>query len=97
YMGFTLLIADIVARGSGILILQQIFVALLFFCAFLFRKKMLKQVLSIFQAPTPLEMVDSSKKEVAYHVAEAKQSWQNTVERTKLVKESAKKFVSKSK
>lgn len=97
YMGFTLLIADIVARGSGILMLQQIFVALLFFCAFLFRKKILKQVLGIFQAPSPHEMYDTSKKEVAYHLGEAKQSWQNTKDRTKKAKETAKKIISKLK
>lgn len=97
YMGFTLLVADIVARGSGILMLQQIFVALLFFCAFLFRKKMLKQLLSIFQAPSPHEMYDTSKQEVAYHIGEVKQSWQNTKERTKKAKDTAKKIFSKSK
>lgn len=85
YMGFTLLVADVVARGSGILILQQIFVALLFFCAFLFRKKILKQMLSIFQAPTPHEMYDVSKREIVYHVGEVKQSWQKTKDRAKKI------------
>lgn len=97
YLGFTLLVADIVARGSGLLILQQIFVALLFFCAFLFRKKILKQLLSIFQAPTPHEMYDTSKREVVYHIEEAKQSWQNAKERTKKAKDAAKKIISKLK
>jgi len=82
YMGFTLLIADIVARGSGLLMLQQIFVALLFFFAFLFRKKILRQVLSIFEAPSPHEMYAASKQEVSQHWGEAKQSWQQTKERT---------------
>ncbi|MFC0213827.1 hypothetical protein ACFFK0_15460 [Paenibacillus chartarius] len=97
YLGFTLLVADIVARGSGILMLQQIFVALLFFCAFLFRKKILKQLLGIFQAPTPHEMYDASKREVAYHVEEAKQSWENTKERAKKAKVTAKKIIDKLK
>ncbi|MEB3102862.1 hypothetical protein [Ferviditalea candida] len=97
YLGFTLLVADIVARGSGILMLQQIFVALLFFCAFLFRKKILKQLLGIFQAPTPHEMYDASKREVAYHVAEAKQSWETTKERAKKAKTTAKKIIGKLK
>ncbi len=96
YMGFTLLIADIVARGSGLLLLQQIFVALLFFCAFLFRKKVLKQILSIFQAPTPHEMYDASKREVVYHLGEAKQSWQQTKENTKKAKAAVKKILSGS-
>jgi hypothetical protein len=78
YMGFTLLVADIVARGSGILMLQQIFVALLFFFAFLFRKRILKQMLSIFEAPTPHDMYDSSKREVSQHWGEAKESWEQT-------------------
>lgn len=95
YMGFTLLLADIVARGSGILMLQQIFVALLFFCAFLFRKKILKQLLSLFSAPTPHEMYNTSKKEVAYHMNEAKQSWQQTKVRTKKATDSAKMFMTK--
>lgn len=97
YMGFTLLVADIVARGSGILMLQQIFVALLFFCAFLYRKKVLQQVLRIFQAPTPHEMYETSKKEVVYHVGEAKQSWNNTKETTKKAAATAKKLISKLK
>jgi len=97
YLGFTLLVADIVARGSGILMLQQIFVALLFFCAFLFRKKILKQLLGIFQAPSPHEMYETSKKEVVYHVGEAKQSWHNAKERSKKAKDAAKKIISKLK
>lgn len=97
YMGFTLLVADIVARGSGMLLLQQIFVALLFFCAFLFRKKILKQLLGVFQAPTPHEMYDTSKQEMAYHIAEVKQSWQNTKESTKKAAATAKKVISKIK
>lgn len=97
YLGFTLLLADIVARGSGLVILQQIFVALLFVCALLFRKKVLKQLLSIFQAPTPREMYDASKQEVAYHVNDAKESWQNTKEQARKVKNTAKKVISKFK
>jgi len=90
YMGFTLLVADVVARGSGVLMLQQIFVALLFVCAFLFRKKILKQILGIFQAPTPHEMYDASKQEIVYHVNEAK-------EQTQKAKAAAKKVFSKLK
>lgn len=97
YMGFTLLVADVVARGSGILMLQQIFVALLFVCAFLFRKKILKQLLGIFQAPTPHEMYETSKREVVYHVKEAKQSWANTKANAKKLKEVGKKIGSKFK
>lgn len=97
YLGFTLLLADIVARGSGMLMLQQIFVALLFACAFLFRKKILKHILSIFQAPTPHEMYDTSKREVAYHVGEAKQSWQSTKDRAIQAKNTAKKVIDKFK
>ena len=97
YLGFTLLLADIVARGSGMLMLQQIFVALLFSCALLFRKKILKQMLSIFQAPTPHEMYDASKQEVAYHVGEAKQSWKSTRERAGKAKDAAKKVINKFK
>ncbi len=97
YMGFTLLVADVVARGSGILMLQQIFVALLFVCAFLFRKKILKQVLGIFQAPTPHEMYDASKREITHHVNEAKQSWRDTKERTQKAKAVAKKVINKLK
>lgn len=97
YLGFTLLVADVAARGSGLMLLQQIFVALLFFCAFLFRKKILKQLLGIFQAPTPHEMYESSKKEIVYHVTEARQSWQNTKERTRKAKAAAKKIIDRLK
>lgn len=97
YMGFTLLVADVVARGSGLLMLQQIFVALLFFCAFLFRKKILKQVLGIFKAPSPHEMMQTSKQEVAYHINEAKQSWQQTKAGAGKAKAAAKKVWSKLK
>lgn len=90
YMGFTLLVADIVARGSGMLILQQIFVALLFFCAFLFRKRILQSVLNLFGAPSPHEMVASSKQEVVKHWDETKESWQQT-------KNKSKKMISKLK
>ncbi|WP_238357768.1 hypothetical protein [Cohnella zeiphila] len=97
YVGFTLLVADVVARGSGVLMLQQIFVALLFVCAFLFRKKILSQLLGIFQAPTPHEMYETSKREVIYHVKEAKQSWQNTKGNVKKLKDFGKKIGSKFK
>jgi hypothetical protein len=83
YLGFTLLVADIVARGSGILMIQQIFVALLFFCAFLFRKRILQNILSIFQAPTPQDIYSSTKAEVSQHWNETKDSWNQAKERAK--------------
>ncbi|MCD1261279.1 hypothetical protein B5M42_020980 [Paenibacillus athensensis] len=97
YMGFTLLVADIVARGSGILMLQQIFVALLFFFAFLFRKKILRQIFSVFEAPTPHDIYDSSKREVLQHWGEAKQSWEQTKDTTRRANATAKKFISRFK
>ena len=85
YMGFTLLIADIVARGSGILMIQQIFVGLLFFCAFLFRKRILRSLLSLIEAPTPHELYHASKSEVLEHWSDTKESWQQMKDKAKQV------------
>lgn len=60
YFGFTLLLADVVTETTGLLILQQVLVSLLFFMAFLFRKRVLGVVLSKVGAPTPHEMLRTS-------------------------------------
>lgn len=83
YLGLTLLISDIVARGSGLLIIQQIFVGLLFFCAFLFRKRILQNILSLFEAPTPHQMYETTKAEVSEHWNDTKDSWNKVKEQTR--------------
>lgn len=90
YLGLTLLISDIVARGSGLLIVQQIFVGLLFFCAFLFRKRILQQILSLFAAPSPHEIYQSAKTEVSQH-------WNETIESWNKAKETGKRWFPKRK
>ncbi|EJY56444.1 hypothetical protein URH17368_0877 [Alicyclobacillus hesperidum URH17-3-68] len=60
YFGFTLLLADVVTKSVGLLILQQVLVSLLFFLAFLFRKRVLSAILSKVGAPTPHEMMRTS-------------------------------------
>lgn len=60
YFGFTLLLANVVTQTTGLLILQQVLVSLLFFLAFLFRKRVLGAVLSKVGAPTPHEMLRTS-------------------------------------
>ncbi|MHB1683524.1 MAG: hypothetical protein ACYCYO_11990 [Bacilli bacterium] len=60
YFGLTLLLADVVTKTTGLLLLQQVLVSLLFFLAFLFRKRVLGAVLSKVGAPTPHEMLRTS-------------------------------------
>lgn len=67
YFGITLLLADVLTRTTGLLILQQVFVSLLFFLAFLFRKRILSAVLSKIGAPTPHEMMHTSVTYVREH------------------------------
>ena len=83
YMGFTLLVVDIVAQGSGILMIQQILVGLLFFCAFLFRKRVLHHLLSLLQAPSPNEIYQTTKTEVVEHWNDTKESWGQTKDKVK--------------
>lgn len=71
YFGITLLLADVLTRTTGLLILQQVFVSLLFFLAFLFRKRILGTVLSKIGAPTPHEMMHTS-------VTYVREYWQDT-------------------
>ena len=97
YLGLTLLISDIVARGSGLLVIQQIFVGLLFFCAFLFRKKILQHILSFFEAPTPHQMYHTTKAEVTQHWNETKESWNKTKESWNRTKDKAKQWWPKRK
>ncbi|QSO53131.1 hypothetical protein JZ785_04375 [Alicyclobacillus curvatus] len=67
YFGITLLLADVLTRTTGLLILQQVFVSLLFFLAFLFRKRILGAILAKVGAPTPHEMMRTSAVYVREH------------------------------
>lgn len=74
YFGLTLLLADVVTKTTGLLILQQVLVSLLFFLAFLFRKRVLGTILSKVGAPTPHEMLRTSVVYVRDHWRETSSS-----------------------
>ena len=74
YFGLTLLLADVVTKTTGLLILQQVLVSLLFFLAFLFRKRVLGAILSKVGAPTPHEMLRTSVVYVRDHLRETSTS-----------------------
>jgi len=74
YFGLTLLLADVVTKTTGLLILQQVLVSLLFFLAFLFRKRVLGAILSKVGAPTPHEILRTSVVYVRDHLRETSTS-----------------------
>jgi hypothetical protein len=75
YFGITLLLADVLTRTTGLLILQQVFLSLFFFLAFLFRKRILGTVLSKIGAPAPHEMMHTSVTYVREHWRETTRSF----------------------
>ncbi|MFC4767171.1 hypothetical protein [Effusibacillus consociatus] len=78
YVGVTLLLADVLARSSGFLMIQQILVAILFVVALLYRKRILQTLLGAIKSPTPHDVYDHSKQEVQRHWSDTKETWMKT-------------------